>query len=112
MSKIAMAAWMRTASKFTHGVLWVLLFLVPATAVFALGSEALPLTLIGNVRFADFSSMAQWPIAKIADWGDVHKFLADALVSVAGLHAAGAIYHSLVLKDGVLASMLPIKGVR
>ena len=26
---------------------------------------------------------------------------------LAGLHAAAAIYHHLVLKDGVLASMLP-----
>ena len=31
---------------------------------------------------------------------------------IAGLHAAGAIYHGVALKDGVLASMLPIKGIR
>ncbi len=33
--------------------------------------------------------------------------LGDAILWLAGMHAAAAIYHHLVLKDGVLASMLP-----
>ncbi len=109
---IAMAAWMRKASTITHRVLWISLLLVPVTAIMALGSEAHPMTLLGGLRFEGFSAIAQWPIAKTADWGDVHKVLADALVWIAGLHAAGAIYHGVALKDGVLASMLPIKGIR
>ena len=32
---------------------------------------------------------------------------ATAILWLAGLHAAAAIYHHLVLKDGVLLSMLP-----
>ena len=110
--QIAVAIWMRKASTVTHLVLWLLLLLVPLTAVMALGSEAHPLTLLRSVRYEGFSTIAQWPIAELADWGDVHKVLADTLVWIAGLHAAAAIYHSVVLKDGVLASMLPIKGVR
>lgn len=109
---IAIAAWMRVASNITHRVLWALLLLVPMTAVMALGSEAHPLTLLGNVRSDAFSVIGQWPMADVADWGDVHKVLADAVVWIAGLHAAGAIYHRVVLKDGVLAAMLPLKGVR
>lgn len=110
--QIPMGAWMHTASKVAHLILWALLRLVPVTAVIALGSKARPLTLLGDFRYDDFSLIAQWSLAKLADWGDVHKVLADAMVWIAGLHAAGAIYHSVVLKDGVLASMLPIKGVR
>jgi cytochrome b561 len=51
-------------------------------------------------------------LAKLADWGDVHEFLGDAIMWFAGLHAAAAIYHHLVLKDGVLSSMLPEKRTR
>ncbi|MGA8785710.1 MAG: cytochrome b, partial [Polaromonas sp.] len=31
----------------------------------------------------------------------------DAIVWLAGFHAAAALFHHFVLKDGVLASMLP-----
>ena len=33
--------------------------------------------------------------------------IGDAILWLAGLHALAALYHHLVLKDGVLASMLP-----
>jgi len=53
--------------------------------------------------------IANSAIAKLADWGDVHQFLGDAILWPAGLHAAAAIYHPVFLKDGVLLSMLPAK---
>jgi cytochrome b561 len=37
----------------------------------------------------------------------VHGLLGDSIIWVAGLHAAAAIFHHAVLKDGVLAAMLP-----
>ena len=37
----------------------------------------------------------------------IHTWLGDAILWVAGLHAAAALYHHFILKDGVLASMLP-----
>ncbi|MEZ5703240.1 MAG: cytochrome b/b6 domain-containing protein [Burkholderiaceae bacterium] len=43
----------------------------------------------------------------LADWGDVHSLLGDAILWLAGMHAAAAIYHHLRLRDGVLASMVP-----
>jgi len=74
-----------------------------------LGSEGNPLTLLGNVRIDEFPLIAQSTLAQLLDWGDVHKFLGNALMWLAGLYAAAGIYHGLVLKDGVLASMLPYK---
>ena len=56
--------------------------------------------------------IANSAIAKLADWGDVHKFLGDAIMWLAGLHAAAALYHHFILKDGVLATMLPGKRPR
>lgn len=46
-------------------------------------------------------------VAKLTDWGALHQFLGDAIMWLAGVHAAAAIYHHVVLKDGVLWAMLP-----
>ena len=40
---------------------------------------------------------------------ELHGFLADALLVIAGLHAAAALWHHHVLKDGVLRRMWPAR---
>lgn len=110
--KISMAKWMRVMSSTTHLALWVLTLALPTSALMALGSEGNPLTLLGGFRVEQFPVIAQSSLASMLDWGDVHKFLGDALIWLAGLHAAAGVYHGLVLKDGLLRSMLPYKGIR
>lgn len=110
--QFGMASWMKLASKLAHLMLWVLLLILPITAFLALGSESHPLTLLGGVRIDQMPMIADLPIAKMADWGDVHGFLGDAIVWIAGIHAAAAIFHHVHLKDGVLFSMLPAKWLR
>jgi cytochrome b561 len=39
--------------------------------------------------------------------GELHEFLANTLLIVAGLHALAAVWHHRVLKDGVLRRMWP-----
>jgi cytochrome b561 len=99
----AMAGWMQLTSKVVHGALWVLLLALPATALLALGSEGHPLTLLGGVRVDQMPLIANSGLANLADWGEVHGFLGDAILVLAGLHAVAAIYHHVVLKDGVSA---------
>lgn len=106
--RIPMAGWMHAAAKLMHLALWALLLALPATAVLALGSEGHPLTLLGGVRIEQMPWVANSAIAGLADWGDVHGFLGDAIVWLAGLHAAAALFHHVVLKDGVLRAMLPL----
>lgn len=105
-----MAGWMHLASKLTHLALWTLLLALPATALLALGGEGHPLTLLGGVRVDQMPLIAGSRLAELADWGDVHGFLGDAILVLAGLHAVAAIYHHVLRKDGVLKSMLPGKG--
>jgi len=105
----AMATWMTWSAKLAHLGLWALLLALPITALLALGSEGHPLTLLGGVRVDQMPLIADSSLAELADWGDVHGFLGDAVMWIAGLHAAAAIYHHVVLKDGVLASMLRFK---
>jgi cytochrome b561 len=40
--------------------------------------------------------------------GDWHALAANTLVIVAGLHAAVALFHHFILRDGVLRRMLPV----
>lgn len=110
--QVQMASWMQLTSKLVHVALWMLLLALPATALLALGSKAHPLTLLGGVRVDQLPLIANASIAKLADWGDVHQFLGDAIMWIVGLHAAAAIYHHLILKDGVLSAMLPYKWFR
>jgi cytochrome b561 len=102
-----MAAWMRLAAKLTHLALWTLLLALPVTALLALGSEGHPLTLLGGVRVQRMPFIAESSIARLADWGEVHELLGDAIMWLAGLHAAAALLHHLMFRDGVLAAMLP-----
>ena len=101
-----MPHWMHLTAKATHGLLWLMLLAVPASAFMALGSEGHPLTLLGGIRVNEMPFIAQSSLAPLVDWGDVHGVLGDMVMWLSGLHAVAAIYHHIVLKDGVLLSML------
>ena len=105
--RFEMAAWMHGLAKAVHGVLWLLMLALPVTAFLALGSEGHPLTLFGGVRVNEFPMIATSALASLADWGEVHGLLGDLIMVLAGVHAAAALLHHVVLKDGVLAAMLP-----
>lgn len=42
-------------------------------------------------------------------WGEVHEGAANLLLVLIGLHVGAALVHHLVLRDGVLARMLPAR---
>jgi cytochrome b561 len=98
---------MQLAARLTHGALWALLLALPVTAFLGLGRGSHPLTLLGGLRIDDMPLITGSAIARWADWGDVHKLLGDAIMWLAGLHAAAALVHHWVLRDGVLEAMLP-----
>lgn len=109
--RVEMPGWMQTFAGLVHLALWALLLALPVTAMLALGGEGHPLTLLGGVRVNQMPVIAGSRLAGLADWGDVHGLLGDAIVVLAGLHAGAALLHHLVLKDGVLLTMLsPRKG--
>lgn len=105
--RLQMTAWMHLLSRLMHFVFWALLFALPLTALLALGSESIPLTLLGGFRINELAFIANSNLSGLADWGEVHKFLGDVIMWSAGIHALAAMYHQTKLKDGVLTSMLP-----
>jgi len=99
-----MPPWMRLSSKVVHAMIYILLLVIPLTAISGAWIEGHPLTLLGSVRVGPLLSEAHDVGVAIAS---IHTWLGDAILWVAGVHAAAALYHHFVLRDGVLRSMLP-----
>lgn len=97
--------WQQRAARAMHVALYALLFAVPLagwaeladkTAQFSVLGQALPLP----------DARAWWVRAA----GAAHTTLGDALVWLAGVHAAAGLAHHYVLRDATLARMLPWRG--
>jgi cytochrome b561 len=99
-----MPSWMSRSSKLVHGTIYFLLLAIPLTAILGAWLEGHSLTFLGNVSIAPMLSESHDVGRRIAS---IHTWLGDAILWVAGAHAAAALYHHFVLRDGVLRSMLP-----
>jgi cytochrome b561 len=94
--------WLARAARLVH---WVLYLLIPITLALGLAN----VWVRGDVVFNLFKVPAYDPSNKAlrALIGDWHALAADAILIVAGLHAAAGLFHHYVLRDGVLRRMLP-----
>jgi cytochrome b561 len=84
--------------------LYALLFAVPLSAILGAWLEGHPLACLGSLSIDSPFAASHELGSEIAT---IHTWLGDAILWVAGLHALAALYHQFILKDGVLASMLP-----
>ena len=98
------ARWMGVAAKVIRVALYLLLFAVPLTAIAGAWLEGHPLTLVAGIEISPALARSHDTGATIAS---IHTWLGDTILWVAGLHALAGLYHHFVLKDRVLASMLP-----
>ncbi len=95
---------MRALSRLVHWILFALLLLVPLTAITGswLEGRALTLYAVGDIN-APFATSAAAGRSLLR----LHPWLGDAILWIAGLQAAAALFHTFVLRDGVLKTMLP-----
>ena len=96
--------WMTITAKVVQGVLYLLLFAVPVTAIVGAWLEGHPLTLLARVTISPMLGLSHDIGATVAE---VHTWLGDIILWLAGFHALAALYHHIVLKDEVLVTMLP-----
>ena len=76
----------------------------PLTAISGAWLEGHPLTLLGGVEVRPLLARSH----NLGAWlANLHTWLGDTILWLAGLHALAALFHHFILKDGVLASMLP-----
>jgi cytochrome b561 len=93
----------RRLSSPVHWALYCLLFITPIIGV---------VTFIYHGRVFDFGLFRIDPGIKsnkaiFHPTEDIHGYLAYAIFALAGLHALAAVWHRIVLRDGVLARMWP-----
>lgn len=93
---------LQTIARLVHWILYALLILTVALGVtnaWARGDTIFNLFTIPQLVPGDRAL-----VHTIEDW---HALAANALVIVAGLHAAAALFHHHVLRDATLRRMLP-----
>jgi cytochrome b561 len=99
----ALAPWELIVSRITHYCLYILVFVMTVLGWAAANSRGWDVTLFGVVPLPALA-------AKGARWGheagDIHNILVYVLLGFIALHVAGALYHLLVKKDGVMQRML------
>jgi cytochrome b561 len=101
--------WMTLLAKAVQLSMYALLFALPFTAAFGAWLQGHPLTLLAGIQIEPLLAKSHSVGTVIAE---LHTWLGDAIMWLAGLHAVGGLYHHFVLKDGVLASMLPARALR
>jgi cytochrome b561 len=99
-----MAPWMRYSAGAAHLGLYALLLAIPLTAIGGAWLEAHPLTIFGIGNVGPMLPQAHDLGASIAY---IHTILGDAILWLAGFHAAAALFHHFILRDNILTSMLP-----
>jgi cytochrome b561 len=92
------------AAKLSHYTLYALLVAVPFVGMVVQLKRGNALPVLG---FWDFVS--PWPTDRATAKSvlKVHEYLANALVILAGLHAAAALTHHWIFHDRTLTRMLP-----
>jgi len=100
-----MPRWQSYAARATHALLYALIFLVPLSGWWYDSVSALrPLYWFGLIEVPHLST----PDPALKELArDRHEFLFWTLVFVASGHAAMALVHQFVQRDGLLARMLP-----
>ncbi|HVB48265.1 MAG TPA: cytochrome b/b6 domain-containing protein [Burkholderiales bacterium] len=103
------ARWMSVTASVVQVALYVLLFAVPLTAISGAWLEGHALTLLGGLAVSPAVIESHDLGVRIAE---IHTWLGDAIMWLAGAHALAALFHHLMLKDRVLRSMLPRRWAR
>ncbi|HET7371339.1 MAG TPA: cytochrome b [Gammaproteobacteria bacterium] len=98
-------AWQVYAARVIHGLLYLLLVVVPILGWINASYRGMPVTFFELVR------MPQLVATRAAGWGwtgDIHMLIAEyGILPLVGLHVAAALYHYFIRRDRVLQRMLP-----
>ena len=99
-----LGAFADPAARVAHYTLYALLISVPIVGIVAQFARGNALPLFG---VAEIASPWLRDRAFAHNVTEIHEILANALVIVAGLHAAAALVHHFVFRDNTLIRMLP-----
>ena len=102
-----MPAWQKTAALATHRALYVLLFLMPVAGYVRVKAGGFPIETLDRLGVP---SLVPRSDALAGAAKAVHFYGAWAIIAILALHTGAALYHALVLKDGVFGRIWPPLG--
>jgi len=95
------------ASAAVHGVIYLLLIAVPMFGWLHSSSAGFPVVWLGVLPLPDLVGKDK----ALADvFKELHEGSVNLLIALVVLHAAAALYHHHIRRDGVLARMVPWLG--
>ncbi len=95
------------ASAVVHGLIYLLLVAVPVSGWLHSSAAGFPVVWFGVLPLPDLVGKDK-AVAEIFE--ELHEGAVNLLVVLVALHAAAALYHHHVRRDGVLARMVPWLG--
>jgi cytochrome b561 len=106
----AMRPWERLAARATHVGFYILIIAIPlfGWAMVSASPYNIPTVLYGVVTWPHLPV----PKAAFEAFKEGHELLAWGAVALLALHVAAALKHHYILRDDVLARMLPFPGRR
>jgi cytochrome b561 len=93
-------AWQHFAAGVAHLVLYALMLVVPLSGLMDRWARGRTVTVLWSIDLPP-----PFAIPGGRAWGEVHETLANLLLAVVAAHAAAALWHHFVLRDGVLRRM-------
>jgi len=95
--------WQRIAAHATHGLLFVLMLAMPVTGYLISTSAGAPVSVFGLFEVPALVNGGE----QLRDLAiDLHYYMAYGALALVGLHAAAALKHQFVDRDGTLSRML------
>lgn len=98
-----MPAWQMALAKLTHGLLYVLIILVPLLGWMFSSAAGVPVVWLGLVKLPNLVGKDKLLAGLLDDW---HMAFAWTLLYVFLLHLAGALKHHFIDRDDTLRRML------
>ena len=99
---LPMADWQRKAAHATHNLLYLLFLLVPLVGWAYSSAAGFPVVVFGVLPLPDFVPADKALAEAIKPW---HEWLAWTMVLLVAAHAAAALKHHFIDRDGLMSRM-------
>lgn len=105
---VSSSALMNVAAKGGHIALYATMFAIPLIGLFSAWADGRTVSVFGLFTLPALIAPSR-SLTKLLE--EAHEVSAHGMMALAGLHAAAALVHQYVLRDGALARMLPFGDV-
>ena len=101
-------AWQRRMAAASHGLLYVLICLMPLSGYIRVRAGGFPIEILDRLGVPTLVPRSD-ALAEVAK--SVHEYGGCVLAAALALHIAAALYHALILRDGNFGRIWPLRRV-